>query len=244
MHGAADAEPRKSVEYMYVMNGSPIGRLALVALSSLVAVPAPPQAQSPVKPDLVDVDNRFAPSPAHPFGRPNPDAPPELAQFAFFIGEFDCVDTMRQPDGKRVSFPAIWNARYFLNGFGIQDQYWTPRFFTSNIRIFDPESEMWKVTFFRMPGYQSSRWEGKKVGDEIQIRNEGRTDGPALTFHNIGADGFDWHSGGEDPGWASTCKRRHQGAGTSSSAPRTPNGASPRARTSSPTPRRGSGSGL
>jgi len=185
-----------------------IVRLSFVVLLTLIAGPAETQEQPEEKPAAVDVDTRFAPSPAYPFGRPNPDAPPELAQFAFFVGEFDCIDTIRQADGTRVSFPAIWNARYFLNGFGIQDHYWTPRFFTSNIRIFDPESKIWKVAFFRMPGYQSSRWEGKKVGEEIHIRNEGRTDGPALTFHNISEGGFDWHSGGGDPGWTSSCKRR------------------------------------
>ena len=66
---------------------------------------------------------------------------------------------------------------------------------------------MWKVTFFRMPGYQSSRWEGKQVGDEIHIRAEGKTEGPALTFYNISDRGFDWHSGGETPSWRSSCKR-------------------------------------
>jgi hypothetical protein len=149
-----------------------------------------------------------APSPAHPFGRPHPDAPPELQQFAFMIGEFDCVDEMRQADGSRLRFRAIWNARYFLNGFGIQDEHWTPRFFTSNIRIYDPGAGRWKVTLFRMPGYQSGVWEGGKEGDRMVMRSAGRTEGPGLTFHHITEDGFRWHSGGDDPGWTSPCKRR------------------------------------
>ncbi|MEN8374224.1 MAG: hypothetical protein ABFS34_02120 [Gemmatimonadota bacterium] len=176
--------------------------LAFVA-SALGASASPALAQ-----EQEEVDTRYAPSPAFPFGRPNPEAPPELGQFAFFIGEFDCVDSVRQADGSRNEFPAIWNARYFLNGFGIQDHYWTPTFFTSNVRIFDSETESWRVTFFRMPGYQSSAWQGRQVGDEIHIRREGRTEGPALTFHNITDQGFDWHSGGDDPGWTSSCKRR------------------------------------
>ncbi len=155
-----------------------------------------------------EVDSAYAPSPAYPFGRRNPQAPPELEQFSFLIGEFDCVDDIRQRDGSAMRFRAIWNARYFLNGLGIQDEYWTPRFFTSNIRIFDPSTGKWKVTFFRMPGYQSGVWEGQKEGGKMVMRQGGRTTGPGLTFHNITEDGFDWHSGGESPGWTSTCKRR------------------------------------
>ena len=150
----------------------------------------------------------YAPSPAYPFGRANPGAPPELAQMAFMVGEFDCVDEVRQGDGSRLRFKAIWNARYFLNGFGIQDEYWTPTFFTSNIRIFDPDAGRWKITFFRMPGYQSGVWEGGQEGDSMVFRSGGRTSGPGLTFYNIRAGGFDWNSGGDDPGWTSTCTRR------------------------------------
>ncbi len=155
-----------------------------------------------------DPDVSYNPGPAYPFGRPHPEAPSELAQFAFMIGEFDCVDEIRQQDGSKLRFRAIWNARYFLNGYGIQDEYWTPRFFTSNIRIYDPDADKWKVTFFRMPGYQSGVWEGGKEGKEMKMRSGGRTSGPALTFHNITPDSFAWKSGGEDPGWTSSCVRR------------------------------------
>ena len=155
-----------------------------------------------------DPDAAYAPSPAHPFGRPHPDAPAELSQFAFMIGDFDCVDEIRQADGSRLRFRAIWNAHYFLNGYGIQDEYWTPSFHTSNIRIFDPAAGKWQVTFFRMPGYQSGVWQGVREGDRMVMRQGGQTTGPGLTFHNITADGFDWNSGGQSPGWTSSCKRR------------------------------------
>ena len=153
-------------------------------------------------------DTRYAVSADYPFGQPHPEAPPELAQFAFMIGEFDCVDELRQPDGSQVRFRAIWNAHYFLNGFGIQDEYWTPTFHTSNIRIFDPSIESWQVTFFRMPGYQSGVWQGREEGGRMVMRQGGKTTGPGLTFHNIREDGFDWHSGGDDPNWTSKCSRR------------------------------------
>jgi hypothetical protein len=178
--------------------------LPLVAFAGVSAVPA-----QAVRDDTGPEPNTaHAPSPAFPFGRPHPEAPAELQQFAFMIGEFDCVDELRQRDGSRVRFRAIWNARYFLNGMGIQDEYWTPRFYTSNIRIYDPDTDQWQVTFFRMPGYQSGVWQGRQEGDALIMRNGGRTSGPGLTFYNISREGFDWHSGGDDPGWTSSCTRR------------------------------------
>lgn len=174
----------------------------------VIATAGPLGAQEVVDRTAGAPDVSYAPSPAHPFGRPHPNAPPELAQFAFMIGEFDCIDEIRQADGSRLRFRAIWNARYFLNGFGIQDEYWTPQFFTSNIRIYDPNSAQWHVTFFRMPGYQSGVWQGTREGDNMVMRQGGATSGPGLTFHNIRDDGFDWHSGGAAPGWTSSCERR------------------------------------
>jgi hypothetical protein len=59
-----------------------------------------------------------------------------------------------------------------------------------------------------MPGYQSGVWEGGKEGDRMMMRSGGRTEGPGLTFHHITEDGFQWNSGGDDPGWTSACTRR------------------------------------
>ena len=149
----------------------------------------------------------YEPSPAYPFGRMNPNAPPETEQFAFMIGAFDCIDQIRQQDGSWLEFPAMWNAYYFLNGYGIQDKYWAPTFSTSNIRIFDAKKDKWMVTFFNMPGYQSSVWEGVKEGERIVMRQGGQTTGSGLTFYNISDNGFDWRSG-DNPNWKSSCKRR------------------------------------
>jgi len=52
----------------------------------------------------------YAPSPVYAFGRPQADVPPELEQFAFMVGEFDCVDEISQRDGSRLRFRAIRSA--------------------------------------------------------------------------------------------------------------------------------------
>lgn len=161
----------------------------------------------------------YEPSPAHPWGRRHPEAPVELEQFAFMLGENACNDRIRQPDGTWNEFPTRWNAVWFLNGFGIQDRYWTPSSFTtSNIRIFDEQSKSWKVTFFGTPRYSSGVWEGRKEGDEMVMRQfvenpDGTTRESRLTFYEISADGFRWKSEtiveGKQPsvGWTSDCKK-------------------------------------
>ena len=162
----------------------------------------------------------YDPSLAYPFGRLHPDAPPETRQFAFMVGEFDCIDRLRQQDGTWIEFKAIWNAAYFLNGHGIQDRYWNGTFATSNIRIFDRKKDRWMVTFFRMPGYQSGVWEGEKEGDRLVMKQEstspeGETSVTSrLTFYDITDDGYRWvgeslRTGKPAPFWKSDCRRRH-----------------------------------
>ncbi len=156
----------------------------------------------------------FEASPAFPFGRLNPDAPPETAQFAFMIGEFECMDEIFNPQtGKWAKFPAVWNAKYFLNGHGILDQYWSPAFSTSNIRIFDAKEKKWKVTFFRMPNYASGVWEGVREGENLVMRQGDNKQGTRLTFSGISKDGFKWvgesmNDGKANAFWKSSCQRR------------------------------------
>ena len=189
---------------------------ALLAGAVLLATPFAQDGNAPL--------GAYEPNAAYPYGRPNPDAPPELTQFDFMVGEFDCEEATRNQDGTWNEFLAVWNAAYFLNGHGIQDRYWNPRFSTSNLRIFDPREGLWKVTFFKMPGYASGVWTGKKEGDKIVLRNDppgesGTRRISILTFSNIRSDGFDWLGGSyleSDSenirhGWRSSCKRRPHG---------------------------------
>lgn len=164
------------------------------------------------------MDGPYNPSPEHPFGLKNPDAPEELEQFAFMIGHFDCKDRIRQPDGSWLEFPSTWHGYYFLNGYGIIDRYWSGRFATANTRVFDPSSQTWKVTFFKMPGYTSGVWEGRKEGERLVMkRHTTRPDGSQalsrLTFYDISQEGYEWKSenvagSATTANWTSSCRRR------------------------------------
>jgi hypothetical protein len=168
----------------------------------------------------------YEPSPAYPYGRPNPDAPPELQQFDFMVGEFNCSDRSLQQDGSWKEMKTIWNARYFMNGMAIHDMHWKDGFVTTNLRFFDPKREKWIVSWFRMPPYgQDFNWIGVQKGDGkdrkvVMEKTIKRPDGSEvkrfLTFYDITPEGYEWKlerfvdgklpAGG--PSWRITCTRR------------------------------------
>lgn len=193
------------------------GRQAMTSffIASLIGIGMTLQAEANKPPAI---DTSYEPSPAQPFGKPNPAAPPALKDFAFFIGAFECQDSRFGADGSTISFPAIWNGKYFMNGHGIQDQYRAPGFYTSNIRLFDERENVWKVTFFSEPGYSTGIWTGNKSGEDIVLtRDNTRPDGTTtlskLTFYEISADSFRWRGETIDGdtarvNWTSDCQRR------------------------------------
>ena len=139
---------------------------------------------------------KYDPSPENPFGLPNPEAPPEIAQFAFMIGEFATEEHIRNSDGSWRRSQATWNARYFLNGHGIMDYYWNEEegFATTNIRIYNAKEKAWYVTFFRGPGngVVSGQWIGRMEGENMVLWQGDKNQGSRLTFSNISQNGYDW----------------------------------------------------
>ena len=159
----------------------------------------------------------YEPSEENPFGKINPAAPEELKQFDFMVGICDCIDSIPQPNNKWVSFPSIWRAKYFLNGYGIQDNNFNPQNPTTNLRLYDKATKEWKVTYISAAqSYYAGLWEGKKEGDDIIVYQK-RGDGQPyskLSFYNISEDGYDWKSetvhpnGDVNLGWNKKCKKR------------------------------------
>ncbi len=163
----------------------------------------------------------YEPNPIYPVGRRNPAAPVELEQFAFMLGACDCVDRIRGADGSWTTTQAIWNATYFLNGWGIQDVYWSETFATTNLRIYDPEEQLWRVNFYRMPTSTigAGQWTGREEPSPEGRRmvmwagSPDRRNGSRLTFSAIGEEGFEWvaetlQDGAATPSWTSSCRRR------------------------------------
>lgn len=156
------------------------------------------------------------PSASSPFGKLNKDAPAEASQFDFMIGVFDCADEIRNPaDGKWYRSKSVWTSSYFLNGYGVQDRYWSPVTVASGTRVFDAKKGKWIVNYFQsQPGYATGVWEGMKEGANMVMRQKNGPVESRLTFSNISQNGYDWIAErveGEKVtpgGWKISCKRR------------------------------------
>lgn len=158
----------------------------------------------------------YEPNQVHSHGAPNPEAPDELAQFDFLVGNFKCVDEISNLEGNTTELIAHWSGRYILNGHGIQDSYWNDRFSTTNIRVYDTTQSKWILSYFRQPELRTGIWIGAVEGADIVLSRtfdwEGQVVESRLTFQNRTSTGFQWKSeliseNAEHTDWTSSCQR-------------------------------------
>jgi hypothetical protein len=92
------------------------------------------------------------------FGKPNPNAPAELSQFAFLIGNWRCEAKIKLPSGEWQAFQATWSGRYILDGYAIADEY---RMTDSsgdlivlgmNFRTYDATRQIWNIKWLHALG--------------------------------------------------------------------------------------------
>lgn len=85
------------------------------------------------------------------YGKPNPNAPPELSRFAFLVGKWRCEVKLKREDGTWESLKATWEGRYILDGYAIADEY---RMTTAagkllvlgvNLRAYDANKKVWNM---------------------------------------------------------------------------------------------------
>ncbi len=115
----------------------------------------------------VTVAAAAAPSLALPtcdYGAPHPDAPAELAQFSFLVGDYTIAAHAWTGEGwtpPRPGVPARWNGHYVLGGMAIEDEWFdrdpgiepdTPR--GINVRIWDEEADEWDMMWFHTSNTQ------------------------------------------------------------------------------------------
>lgn len=145
-----------------------------------------------------------------PYGKMNPKAPKELADYADLIGKCDCK-SMR-PNSKGVfsdTVNTVWEFKYIFNGMAIQDETWKDDGgHSSSIRQFNSDSLQWYVTYFASNNANPSprTWQGgiKKEGADIVLKSPQKApngiDGfSVLRFYEISEKGFKWLGQWEDP---------------------------------------------
>jgi len=115
------------------------------------------------------------------YGKLNPDAPQELAQFAFLIGPWRCAVKLKREDGSWETLEARWEGRFILDGYAIADEYrMTSRaggllVLGVNLRAYNPAKKAW-----------SMKWLNALVGSWVDLGPEElggvQADGQRITY--------------------------------------------------------------
>jgi hypothetical protein len=85
------------------------------------------------------------------FGTLNPNAPAELSQFAFLIGNWNFQAKVNMPDGQSHPFKGTWRGRYILDGYAISDEYRMTDLSGKlivlglNLRSYDANKQAWNI---------------------------------------------------------------------------------------------------
>ena len=109
------------------------------------------------------------------FGKRHPDAPKELDQFAFLIGNWDIKPRAMTPNGEwtEIDQPAYWEGRWILDGRAIMDAWYdappaggAPPGRGINVRMYRPESGQW-----------TNMWQHSGLAEVRTLVSEVRDDG-------------------------------------------------------------------
>jgi len=73
-----------------------------------------------------DAPIRYQPSPDSPIGERNTNAPEEVAQFEFLIGDWDVEITWHPPQGEPNTYKARWHNHWINDGFDVMQEWRGP----------------------------------------------------------------------------------------------------------------------
>ncbi|MEM6707105.1 MAG: hypothetical protein AAF690_30660, partial [Acidobacteriota bacterium] len=98
-------------------------------------------------------------------GKPHPDAPAELSEFAFLVGDYEITSHAWTGQGwspPRPGARARWNGWYGMGGMMIYDEWYDPDPGLDpssgrgvNVRLYDPEEKLWKMMWIATVGKQT-----------------------------------------------------------------------------------------
>ena len=168
----------------------------------------------------------YEPSLDFPYGKINPEAPQQLADFAPLIGLCDCKSESRNPDRTWADpVDMTWKFKYIMNGKAVQDEtHKADGGHSGSIRQYSKDSARWYVHYYSSKSISTrlSAWEGnKKENDIVLYREQKAPNGMEgyyrLTFSNISDKGFNWIGEWVDktekivfPTWKISCTKRKE----------------------------------
>jgi len=106
---------------------------------------------APTRPESAATEDRSMHQVKQEFGKLNPNAPKELAKFAFLIGDWNFQARVKIADGQSQNFKGTWQGRYILDGYAISDEYRMTDLSGKlivlglNLRTYDAEKHAWNI---------------------------------------------------------------------------------------------------
>ena len=160
-----------------------------------------------------------------PYGKPNPEAPTQITDFAAMIGTCKCKSETRNPDGSwNTPENMTWTFKYIMNGNAVQDEtIKEDGSHSGSIRQFIADSGKWYVHWYssKTPSTTLPTWEGEKREDKIVLYKEqqapnGMNGFFRLTFYDMSKTGYNWIGEWVDqsekivyPTWKISCLREN-----------------------------------
>lgn len=127
---------------------------------------------------------------------PHPDAPAELSQYAFIVGDWDCKTRFMGPDGSFTEGSARWSGHWILGGTAIQD-IWQGGAggFGTNLRSYNAETGKWDNRW--LAGGQWKYYVSEQIGETmVMTGGEGKDPRGAFidrnTFYEIEKNSWRW----------------------------------------------------
>ena len=90
-----------------------------------------------------DAPIRYQPSPDSPIGERNTNAPDEVAQFEFLIGDWDVEITWHPPVGEPNTYKAKWHNHWINDGFDVMQEWRGPYITGTELRHYDSSLGHW-----------------------------------------------------------------------------------------------------
>lgn len=144
----------------------------------------------------------YVPSTTNPYGKLNPDAPAQTADYAPLIGTCKCKSVARIDQSNWADTVMMdWTFKYIMDGMAVQDQTLKEDgAHSGSIRQYNVDSARWYVHYYSSstPSPTLSAWGGNKIenGDIILYKDQPAPNGTEgyykITFSNMSSSGFNW----------------------------------------------------
>ena len=138
-------------------------------------------------------------------GVKNENAPAELDDFAFMIGEWEVVRKSKNADGtySTNATNAYWRASYVLNGTAILDEWKASSSggeqLGITLRTFDPNEKSWTCMWYDNAFKKWIRYTASRSGENMVMYGQapktayqGEGGDMRITFYEIQKDSFEW----------------------------------------------------